>query len=84
LIRRTDEVIHSYEPELGENELLWQESDGNPHADTSDVSHSNTIVDRLGDLWKNCVTSFTVGATHYRNGFNGMTATEWTSRKSGR
>jgi hypothetical protein len=35
LTRRADEVIHSCEPELGKNELLWQGSDGNPHADTS-------------------------------------------------
>jgi hypothetical protein len=35
LIRRADEVIHSYEPTLGETELLWQGSDRNPHTNAS-------------------------------------------------
>jgi hypothetical protein len=35
LIRRADEVIPSYEPNLGETELPWQGSDSNPHTDAS-------------------------------------------------
>jgi hypothetical protein len=35
LIRRADEVIHSYEPTLGETELLWQGSDRNPRTNAS-------------------------------------------------
>jgi hypothetical protein len=46
--------------------------------------HWKTIAGRLGNLLKNYATSLTVGATRYRNGFNGMMATELTSRKSSR
>jgi hypothetical protein len=46
--------------------------------------HWKTTAGRLEKLSKNYATSLTVGATRYRNGFNGMTATELTLKKLSR
>jgi hypothetical protein len=43
LIRRADSAIHSYEPAIGESELLWQGSGSGVHVDalTSTLSPTN-------------------------------------------
>jgi hypothetical protein len=76
-IRRADEVIHSYEPNLSETELLWQESDGSSHSDLLSIFHHlKATAGCLGNLLGNYATSLTVGVTRYRNAFNGVTVTE--------
>lgn len=66
LIRRADEVIHSYEPDLGETELLWRGSDSSPHTDASArfplLEHYNgppwRLIGELSyqlDCWRNAL-----------------------------
>jgi hypothetical protein len=50
LIRRADEVIHSYEPNLGETELLWQGSDSDPYTDAS--GYLPPLENYSGPPWK--------------------------------